>query len=212
MPVRVTLRTGKDFSPFREMLHRLIKLSEGDDLILCSGYIWEPQTGSSNFKYNILDDELLDALKIGCQGKEITTIAGKLDERWLDYYKNFVKRLKQAGFRVKPYFAPKRNWHAKIAIRLSQGKPIAAIIGSSNLTGPAYGENRYSWNFESDVLIWENSQKLNGIFNETFQGETPFGDLRLVMNSDIHQMNEREQLNRIFRDTIDNEFEKLNIE
>lgn len=31
---------------------------------------------------------------------------------------------------------------------------MAAIVGSSNLTGPAYGENRYTWNYECDVTMW----------------------------------------------------------
>ncbi|MCS6880723.1 MAG: phospholipase D-like domain-containing protein [Oscillochloridaceae bacterium] len=148
------------------MLHRLILLRDADDLVLCSGYIWEPAAG---YKYKILDDKLLDVLLRGCKGKRIITIAGKLDKQWLDHYKNFVRRLRQKDLYVKPYLAPKRNWHAKIAIRLKQGKPIAAIIGSSNLTGPAYSENGYSWNFECDVLIWENSSRLNQLFKQPFE-------------------------------------------
>ena len=192
------------------MLHRLIQLPDGDGLVLCSGYIWEPHFASN--KYKILDDELLDAIQTGCKGKEIITIAGKLDEQWLDYYKNFVRRIRQAGLYVIPYFAPKRNWHAKIAIRLKQGEPVAAIIGSSNLTGPAYGENRYSWNFESDVLIWKDSPELNSSFRAPFQTDTSFGDMHLIFDPEIHQLNEQEQLNRIFRDTMDNEFNELVVE
>jgi hypothetical protein len=210
LPVRVTLRTAKDFSPFREMLHRLIRLPEGDDLVLCSGYIWEPPSTSKDYK--ILDDELLDALQSGCDGKEITTIAGKLDEQWLSHYKNFVRRLRQAGIQVKPYFAPKRNWHAKIAIRLKQGEPIATIIGSSNLTGPAYGENRYTWNFESDVVIWRNFPALNNAFRAPFQTDTLFGDMQLIVDPEIRQLNEEQQLNRIYRDTMDNDFSELTVE
>src|SRR5690348_2306421 len=41
MPVRVTLRTKKEFSPFRTLLRKLIELPDGDSVILCSGYIQE---------------------------------------------------------------------------------------------------------------------------------------------------------------------------
>lgn len=210
MPVRITLRTEKGFSPFRELLHRLIRLPEGDDLVLCSGYIWEPP--SSSTQYKILDDELLNALRDGCKGKVITTIAGKLDERWLDFYKNFVRRLRQTGLFVKPYFAPRKNWHAKIAIRLQRGQPIAAIVGSSNLTSPAYEENKYNWNFESDVLIWKNFPNLNNSFRAPFQRDISFGDMQLIVDPEIHQPNEEQQLNQILRDTLDNDFEELPIE
>ncbi|RME56753.1 hypothetical protein D6779_10040, partial [Candidatus Parcubacteria bacterium] len=68
-------------------------------------------------------------------GQEIITVAGKLDGFWLEHYQNFVRRLRQAGLQVKAYVAPRKNWHAKIAIRIRNEQPIAAIIGSSNLTG-----------------------------------------------------------------------------
>jgi hypothetical protein len=209
MPVRITLRSRRDFSPFREMLKRLIESPEGDSLVLCSGYIWEPATG-----YKVSDDELLDTLQRGCSQGEITTIAGKLDEQWIEYYRNFVRRLKNANLNVTPYFAPKRNWHAKIAIRLKEYKPIAAIIGSSNLTGPAYGENKRTWNFEGDVLIWSNSRTMNSYFKKPLHVDMPFGDLQLVLDPRTRQPNELQQLESIYKDTLSdtNSFEKLKVE
>ena len=212
MPIRVTLRTTRDFSPFREMLHRLITLPDADDLILCSGYIWEPYPGYAYDKYKILDDELLNKLEIGCRGKNIVTIAGKLDERWLEFYKSFVRRLRSHGLNVTPYFAPKRNWHAKIAIRLKNNIPIAAIIGSSNLTGPAYGEDRYNWNFESDILIWNDYPIIDSYFSKQFEATIPFGDMQLILNPYIPQANEEQQLRAIYQDTINNDFDELPFE
>ncbi len=208
MPIRVTLRTSQDFSPFRELLHRVIALPNCDKLILCSGYIWEP----SGQGYTVLNDELLDKLKSGCAGQEIIIVAGKLDGFWPEHYQNFVRRLRQSGLQVKAYVAPRRNWHAKIAIRIRNQQPIAALIGSSNLTGPAYGENRYRWNFESDVLIWKNSPDLNEYFQRPFQADIPFGDMQLVLNPDIPQMNELEHLQGIYEDIINNDFEELSLE
>lgn len=212
MPIRITLRTNRDFSPFREMLHRLITLPDADDLILCSGYIWEPGETDKYPNYKILDDGLLTVLQRGCMDKKIVTIAGKLDERWLNFYKNFIRRLRQVGLQVTPYFAPKRNWHAKVAIRLKNGIPVAGIVGSSNLTGPAYGEDRRNWNFESDVLIWNNYPTIDTYLSRPFETDLPFGDIQLVLNPDISQPTEEEQLKRIHANTIENDFDILEIE
>ena len=61
------------------------------------------------------------------------------------------------------------KWHAKIAVILNENDsgddPISAIVGSSNLTRPAYGEYG-SWNHECDVVLWDNGivQKANDVF------------------------------------------------
>lgn len=186
------------------MLNRLIKLPNTDSLVLCSGYIWEPEQG-----YKILDDELLDTIKIGCHGHGITTVAGKLENVWLEYYKNFIRRLRNNGILVKPFFAPKRNWHAKIAIRLLKDTPVAAIVGSSNLTGPAYGENRENWNFEGDVLIWKSSQKRNSYFSKPFDSDLLFGDMQLVLDRRVSQPDEQQQLKSIYEDIFKSDLKEL---
>lgn len=210
MPIRITLRTTKEFSPFRVMLQRLIALPDTDSLILCSGYIWEPELGY--YDYSILDDELLTALEIGCQRSEVVTIAGKLEGFWLDYYKRFVRRLRGAGLSIKPLVAQRKNWHAKVAIRLKGDTPVAAIIGSSNLTGPAYGIDRPRWNFESDVLIWCNSPRLNAYFREAYGAELAFGDMQLILDPDVRQLNEEQQLLGIHRDAMGSNLEELRID
>src|SRR5437867_1149423 len=154
MPLTITLRRGRESSPFRRQLLRLCRMPTGGDLILSSGYIYEPDRG-----YSLLDDKLLDAIVEGTAGHTVRTIAGKLQKSGpmdrLQYYRNFVAALRSAGVQVEALMAPKRNWHAKMAVRLDQtGVPVAAIVGSSNLTGPAYGEGRATWNYEADVTIW----------------------------------------------------------
>jgi len=85
------------------MLYSLIKSIEGGTLVICSGYIWEPDSGVNS----VLDDGLLQAIQDG-KPKEITVIAGKLLGEWKNRYFNFVKRL-QEEFNVKPYIAKRRN-------------------------------------------------------------------------------------------------------
>lgn len=206
MPVRITLRTNKKFSPYRIMLKRLIELPDGDSLVLCSGYIQETSPASSR-GYKILSDDLLPSISNGCAKGTIITIAGKFEYRsWIEYYKNFIHGLRWAGVKVKPYYAPKKNWHAKIAIRLMQNKPIAALIGSSNLTGPAYGINRPNWNFEGDVLIWSDAA-YNSYFKQRFDNETPIGDMTLILDPETRQTSEEEQLEFIYSDVMESGIE-----
>src|ERR1051325_227580 len=119
MPLNITLRRGPTSSPFRRQLLGLCQIPDGGDLILCSGYIYEPESG-----YSILNDDLLDAIVDGVKGYRLRTIAGKLRKSgamdWPQYYRNFVQTLRLSGVNVEAFVAPQRNWHAKIAIRLDK--------------------------------------------------------------------------------------------
>lgn len=202
MPLRIALRISPDHSPFRDMLRALILSPAGDTTVLCSGYIWQPNRG-----YNVLDDQLLDALTQGCGGKgHIITVAGKLEQHeWRNYYTNFVTKLRQSCLSVTAYEAPKRNWHAKIAMRLDQDLPVACIVGSSNLTGPAYGIGRRSWNFEGDVLIWNADPALTQYFSR-FDSLTPgLGVFDLILNPETHQPDETKQMMAIYKDIFQQE-------
>jgi hypothetical protein len=171
MSIQITLRRDKEFSPFRKQLLEICSIPGHGDLVLCSGYIWE-STG-----YSVLDDDLLRAMRSGLAGNQIICVAGKLaitPVNWVQHYKDFVAKLRAQGIKVTAYIAPKRNWHAKIAVRLDKaGQPIVAMVGSSNLTGPAYGENRYSWNYECDVTLWRDKRKWDASLS---QGRVPPSD------------------------------------
>lgn len=197
MPVRITLRTDEDYSPFRDMLKSLVNCPLGDSLLLCSGYI---QEGLWNF--NILEEELLDCIKAGCPQGEVITVAGKLnDPEWRQSYINFIDGLERAGVKVIPCIAPKLNWHAKIAMRLAgpSRDPVAALIGSSNLTRPSWDQAKdLSWNFEGDVLLWVDVDELNSYFGSQYQPRVRFGDIRLVLDKRVPQHSEKEQLKLLY--------------
>jgi hypothetical protein len=61
----------------------------------------------------------------------------------------------------------RKRWHAKIAIKLKDGSPKAAIIGSSNLTRPAYSEGYSAFNNECDVVLWVDEPSANEHFRPT---------------------------------------------
>lgn len=216
MPVRVTLRTGRDSSPFRVLLRKLIELPDGDSVVLCSGYIQEVDPSINTRSYNLSEDQLLASLKKGCHNGKVTTVAGKLKHygkspsQWEKKYTLFIQHLKAAGLNVEAWSAPKKNWHAKIAIRLKNDTPIAILLGSSNLTRPAFGIDNYpprfnvfkEWNFEGDVLIWDDPH-YNGIFKEPIDPQQRIGDMVLVLDREVRQPDEQQQLWKIYKYVMD---------
>lgn len=206
MPIKVTLRKNRHKSPFRELLIRLLTSPYGDSSILCSGYIWQDNTPG---KYNVLDDGLRSAIITGCATGKLITVAGKFSQRKYRYlYGNFVNDLVSNGVNVQALYAPQKNWHAKIAIRLSKKRPVAALIGSSNLTGPAYGINRgkWNWNYEADVLIWTPHRR-HDVFFRNDGIEEPLGKFDTILDPELDQPSEEEQLNSIYDDVINAELE-----
>lgn len=184
MSIQITLRRDLEFSPFRKQLLEICGIPNHGDLILCSGYIWE------NARYSVLDDELLDAIKAGLSSNQIICVAGKLAKKpvdWVQHYKNFVAKLQHHSISVTAWVAPRRNWHAKIAVRLDgSGKPTVAMVGSSNLTGPAFGENRHSWNYECDVTIWKDRPSWDAALTDARETpEDPFTAMGLVLDPQI---------------------------
>jgi hypothetical protein len=203
MPIKITLRTGSAQSPYRRLLEKLLTSPIGDSALLCSGYIWQPGRGN----YNVLDDGLRSTILTGCTSGRIITVAGKFHpDRYREYYRNFVSDLRSNRLKVSAFEAPKKNWHAKIAIRLSGRTPVAALIGSSNLTGPAYGEGRKNWNYESDVLIWKSSKNANTYFREDGLN-LPFGRFETILAPDVIQLGEEEQLQAIYEDVMNSGLE-----
>jgi len=202
MPIKIALRKDAEQSPFRRMLEMLLTSPAGDSAILCSGYIWQPNDG----RYNVLDDGLRQSILAGCAGGTLTTIAGKFYPDYYEvYYRNFIEDLRYHGINVVPFYAPKKNWHAKIAIRTNNHHPVAALVGSSNLTGPAYGIRR-NWNYEADVLIWMDADRQTGFFRDDGM-DMPLGRFELILDPHIEQPSEELQLKGIYADVMETELQ-----
>lgn len=145
----------------------------------------------------------------------VITVAGKFSSSfWENYYYNFVMALK-AFFNVDAYVAPSRNWHAKIAIRLdAMGEPIVGLVGSSNLTRPAYGIMSVNWNFEADVLIWTPDSERDKIFGRPYEvdnNEALLGDFHLVLDTRKDQYSEQYQLYKLHKYVMESGLERFNV-
>ena len=133
---------------------------DGDCLILASGFFQDEKLP----KYSILNDSLLSEIQnnknitkiriIGVKGpsKPFNKFCRKLKRNWRG---DLLKRRARGS-----------NWHAKIAMKVKsdEEKPVCAIIGSSNLTRPAFGmhpppldvTSSWHFNYECDVLFFSN--------------------------------------------------------
>jgi len=156
-----------DVSPFLRRLCRLLTVDAGELLWLCSGSFHEDVLG---------DDRFIAALQHQNAPRSINLIGGMF---WGDNgpknRKQFLAlrdRLREEfNKEVTSYVAKGDSWHGKIGLRVRNGQPTAAVIGSSNLTRPAMLENWGYWNFEGDVSIW--LRELNTDFRERDRDVNP---------------------------------------
>jgi hypothetical protein len=159
--------------------------------------------------------ELIRAIKNGCSGRgaEVITVAGRFygiqKEFWKVRYENFIRRINSDGIPITAFLAPKGNWHAKVAMKLRNDQPMVAMIGSSNLTAPAYKEPFGNFSHECDVVIWRDDPVLNSYFNEQLSRDRnlsdPFAPIEVNFNREIRQLDERRRLEALYREIMNPE-------
>ena len=193
--MQILLRTEGSTSYFRRYLLKLVNLPRSNRLLLCSGYTQESRG------YSILNDQLLAT--IVSNDLEVITVAGKLSHNWPNQYRDFVRRLRASGISLKSYRARRKNWHAKVAIKLRGDVPVAGIIGSSNLTRPAYGEPFADYNYEADVVVWVDKPHISRSFEEDTRAlPDPLGPIRVVLNPEVEQPDEVTRLKALYREIM----------
>lgn len=212
MGIKISLRTDRNKSYFKQDLLGLIHIPGVDKIVICSGYFHECDD------YSVLNEDLLREINNHC--KELIVVSGH--GNFNNQYEIFKRRLKSEtkGVMITSYKAKKSNWHAKIALAIKSDKPIAGLIGSSNLTGPAYSEKYWKYNYESDVLIWKKDIFLDKYFLNPSYEELAFmhhdwnienirerghndyvgpdQPIYLILDPSVNQSEEEERLNEIY--------------
>lgn len=199
MGVAIALRRDEKLSFFKETLLELLKNTDADELILSSGYMQFIQNDPKIGTYKFLNDQnkdgdtLIDLICDKC--KEVTFIGvmgwhnknkmrstNSTTVEWYDQYRATYDYLKsevikrQANVKLNFYYRKYNEWHAKIALFMKKDSPnnpipIAAIVGSSNLTRSAMGDDstpqsmmvlpsrskKAGYNMEADTLIYTNN-------------------------------------------------------
>jgi phosphatidylserine/phosphatidylglycerophosphate/cardiolipin synthase-like enzyme len=151
--IAIFLRKTWQINRFREVIISTFRCPLVSEMILCSGFFEERDyfQASSDFRYNCN----------GGQNLKILKLVGIYNYTWTSSYAQFYCNVRNNNctccVRVEKYRIPGTHWHAKIMIgKENNGRPIVAIIGSSNITRRAFGIHR-KFNFESDVIFWDDT-------------------------------------------------------
>jgi len=221
MGLWITLRMDKERCFFRQNLLQMISNKselDGDCLVLASGYFWEEISPIDSEKYSISIDRLLEAIQGNERINEVQVIGGMgSPTRFHTFCDNLESGWGSPVIRRK---IKSKNWHAKIAMKLqsvntnNEKIPVCAIIGSSNLTRPAYGieddipDNVTApfrrFNHECDVLIFSNAGFTSQTENKTppvfpgFEGQ----DIGSIYFSELPKgcPDEIDQMKRLWHD------------
>lgn len=195
LKIGVLLRQTDTNSLFRKALLKISAI-EGEELYLCSGTLTQITKDpiflnhvSKGFK-GMTDPKIITLGMRAGKGECLHGVPiGSCLRTRTGYcnackYQLFVNDLRAHGsspasaslYTVEAFREIQDKWHAKIAIKVKDGEPIAAIVGSSNLTIPAYAEkcscsssasscSLHSWSkatrtfpFECDVLFWDDAK------------------------------------------------------
>lgn len=89
---------------------------------------------------------------------------------------------------IRSHLTTKNRWHAKLIIKIRNGKPYALIVGSSNLTSRAfeYDQSWYTTNFECDVVIYPNEHR--DMFDKTKYPNGTFLSTRPMNLKEIEEL------------------------
>lgn len=175
MGFNVVLRTRHTPNYFRQYLLAALNSGEVDKAIICSGFFQElPNYGLSRDTdfTNALLHNSISLLTLGIHNRQ-----------WRQQYDDACLNLRNRGVNILGYISRHYRWHAKIFIAYKKSTPILAIVGSSNMTNPAFGGNPRAnqFNYEADVIFWNSRYRhLNTVMKAQRQELDNLNDIFLL--------------------------------
>ena len=160
MSISIVLRTTAATNTFRDAIIAAIGSGHIDEALLCSGFFQENFNGGH---YKVSTEGGLAAV-CATSGIALTTV-GVHNAHWMAAYQNFQASLQSAGVKVKCLYKPSMHWHAKVFIGSRAGVPQIGIVGSSNMTRPAFSVTK-PFNNECDVFLWDRKSPIGGLAAE----------------------------------------------
>jgi len=198
MGLVLTLRQDEKKSYFKELMMEILVKGNADEILLCSGYIQEDMYSFfASSERDMSGNTFIGSVK-NFKTVSIVGHKGKAGSMWDSSFIKFVNTIKTLSTgKVTGYISVERNWHAKVAIILRDGEPIAGVIGSSNMTRPAYGSassvSTYTnYNMEADVFIYaEDVEKLvyykvSDLRGDSYE-EAVFADFNPGLNGNLSE-------------------------
>lgn len=161
--IAIFLRKKTAHNKFRKVILETLRLGIVDNALICSGFFQDQHPAySAGGEFDVMRHRSASPL-------ELTTL-GLYSYSWKQQYSSFHNRLLATnnlpGFAAKKKRIPSMGWHAKLFLAKVGKEPVVAIIGSSNITRRAFGEEK-DFNYECDVVFWEEK---NAIVNSTVEG------------------------------------------
>lgn len=118
-----------------------------DSALLCSGFFQEDKSYS-------VSAQRMSKISRCSYPLDLTTVGyyGSGKASYTAFINGVAKHCCLACVKHTPLRLPANKWHAKVFIGKSQGEPVVAAIGSSNLTRRAF-DTLKNFNYECDVLF-----------------------------------------------------------
>jgi PLD-like domain len=177
MPIAIVLRKNELKNPFRDVIITAISSGIADEALMCSGFFQESRK-------SVYRATLESSFAASCVKNNVKLVTvGIHNSQWLNSYKLFKHNLLQAGVNAHCKYKSGSKWHAKVFIALQQGKPLLGIIGSSNITRPAFSSSA-PFNRECDVIIWPEGTTYDGLINDALGTENFVDVVRAPYNQD----------------------------
>lgn len=193
---RVAIFLRKDiYNKFRRTILETLSSAAVDEALLCSGFFQDTTNYRAGFDF--------DVFRHRCSTPLTLTIMGLYSYSWKQQFMTFSQAVKRVNnypnFRVYQKRMRGMKWHAKIFIAKENGRPVVAIIGSSNITSKAFGEFK-SFNYESDVVFWDEKNPTIDRILESIIGDGPESRGVIVTNYDeSHRANKTPLAERILK-------------
>jgi len=166
MGLLFVMRTDAKISIVKEMMISMNQVLIPDKALLGSGYITEYIDKKDSTKKHFVSEQ---ANKFHIKLKNsfpsnliVIGVHAKKTNYWYDNFKLFVSNVcsRKKPINVTAYYEKDGRWHAKIYFLIKNEIPIAAIIGSSNMTQPAFWDCPSYFNIEADMVIWNKTYDL----------------------------------------------------
>jgi hypothetical protein len=151
--VAIFLRQSAATNRFREIIRACIGSPGFQRFHVGSGFFQERGSFSASI-------DLGGASPAHTSKKEIVAI-GVYNGYWRPDFDTFVANLlalpgPPGGYTVQKRIPNGYRWHAKVFLAHDQEGPALGIVGSSNMTRPAFGTES-PFNYEADAVMWDDT-------------------------------------------------------
>jgi len=147
--IAIFLRKNWKVNRFRNAIKTTFYSKDITEMILCSGFFQENQYFEASESFKSKKCNLKTLKLVGIYSYTWKT-------QFNDFKNNIILKNCPSCLTVIKYKIPGMKWHAKIMIGKINNNPVIATIGSSNITGRAFGIQK-NFNYESDIILWDES-------------------------------------------------------